>query len=146
MNRNRTLWVLIIILIILTAAAAIIITTYQNSQRREPTFPFTPRQYMPNPADIELYYMAHTVFSTINIVLTIILIANYVSLYLKTKSPFTIGLLLFASFFLIKDITWSPLIIGGLGFFLFGLGPFAFLPDVFEMVGLLALFYLSIKY
>jgi hypothetical protein len=140
MNRNRTLWVLIIILIILTAAAAIIITTYQNSQRREPTFPFTPRQYMPNPADIELYYMAHTVFSTINIVLTIILIANYVSLYLKTKSPFTIGLLL------IKDITWSPLIIGGIGFFLFGLGPFAFLPDVFEMVGLLALFYLSIKY
>jgi hypothetical protein len=141
MNRKYTLWILITVLIVLTGTAAILITTYQNSQ-----FPFSPRRYMPNPADIELYYMAHTVFSTINIVLTIILIANYVSLYLKTKSPFTVGLLLFASFFLIKDITWSPLIIGGIGFFLFGLGPFAFLPDVFEMVGLLALFYLTIKY
>ena len=146
MNKKYTIAILVTVLIILTASAAIIFVSYQNSQRRAPDFPFTPRQYMPNPADIELYYMAHAVFSTVNIVLTIILIVNYVSLYLKTKSPFTVGLLLFASFFLIKDITWSPFITGGIGFFLFGLGPFAFLPDVFEMVGLLVLFYLSVKY
>jgi hypothetical protein len=146
MNRKYTILILITVLIILTASAAIILTAYQNIQRRGSEFPFTPRQYMPNPADIELYYMAHTVFSSINIVLTIIIIVNYLSIYLKTKSPFTIGLLLFASFFLIKDITWSPFVIGGIGFFLLGLGPFAFLPDVFEMVGLLVLFYLSVKY
>jgi hypothetical protein len=146
MQRKYTLSILVTLLIVFTALAAILFVEYQNNQRREPNFPFTPRQYMPNPADIELFYMAHTVFSTINIVLTIILIINYVSLYLKTKSPFTVGLLLFASFFLIKDITWSPFVTGGIGFFLFGLGPFAFLPDVFEMVGLLVLFYLSVKY
>jgi hypothetical protein len=145
MNRKQTILILLVILIALTAVVAIILASYQANQRR-PNFPFTPRQYLPNPADIDLYYMARTVLSTINIVLTIILIANYVSIYLKTKSQFTIGLTFFASFFLIKDITWSPFVIGFAGFGIFGLGPFAFLPDLFEMAGLLVLFYLSIKY
>jgi hypothetical protein len=56
------------------------------------------------------------------------------------------GLTLFATFLLIKDICWSPLIIGLAGFDMFGLGPFAFLPDLFEMAALLVLFYLSVKY
>ena len=146
MNRKQTILILLAVLIVLTASVAVIFATYQTSQRRGPDFPFTPRQYRANPADIELYYLARTVFSTINIVLTIILIANYVSIYFKTKSEFTIGLSLFALFFLIKDITWSPFVIGFAGFGIFGLGPFAFLPDLFEMAALLVLFYLSIKY
>jgi hypothetical protein len=146
MNRKQTLLILLTVLIVLTASVAIIFATYLTDQRRDASFPFAPRQYRPNPADIELYYLARTVFSTINIVLTIILIANYVSIYFKTKSEFTIGLSLFALFFLIKDITWSPFVIGFVGFGVFGLGPFAFLPDLFEMAALLILFYLSIKY
>jgi hypothetical protein len=146
MNRKQTLLILLTVLIVLTASVAVIFATYLTDQRREFNFPFAPRQYRPNPADIELYYLARTVFSTINIVLTIILIVNYVSIYFKTKSEFTIGLSLFALFFLIKDITWSPFVIGFAGFGVFGLGPFAFLPDLFEMAALLILFYLSIKY
>jgi hypothetical protein len=146
MNRTKKIIILLVVLIALTAVAAFLLATYQNSLRRVPGFPFSPRQPSFNPADIELYYMARTVFSTINIVLTIILIINYVSLFRKTKSEFTLGLLLFASLFLIKDITWSPFIIGLGGFTLFGLGPFAVLPDIFEMGALLVLFYLSVKY
>jgi hypothetical protein len=146
MNRKQTILVLLAVLIVLTASVAVILATHLTDPLRGFDFPFTPRQYRPNPADIELYYLARTVFSTINIVLTIILIANYVSIYLKTKSEFTIGLSLFALFFLIKDITWSPFLIGFAGFGVFGLGPFAFLPDLFEMAALLILFYLSIKY
>ena len=146
MNRKQTILILLAVLLVLTVSVAVLIATYQTGQRRGPNFPFTPRQYMPNPADIELYYLARTVFSTINIVLTVILIVNYVSIYLKTKSEFTIGLSFFALFFLIKDITWSPFVIGFAGFGIFGLGPFAFLPDLFEMAALLILFYLSIKY
>ncbi|MGE5533837.1 MAG: hypothetical protein ACM3UN_05755 [Bacillota bacterium] len=145
MNRTEKIVMLLAVLIALTAVAAILLASYQNSLRQA-QFPFAPRQFHFNPADIELYYIARTVFSTINIVLTAILIANYVSLFLKTKSEFTLGLLLFASLFLIKDITWSPFIIGISGFSLFGLGPFAVLPDIFEMGALLVLFYLSIKY
>jgi hypothetical protein len=101
---------------------------------------------MVNPGDIELYYTARTILSTVNMVLTVVLIFNYVGIFLKTKSEFTLGLTLFATFFLIKDISWSPFIIGWAGFGMFGLGPFAFLPDLFEMAGLLVLFYLSVKY
>jgi len=146
MNRKQKIAILLIALLALTALASFLLAEYQNIQRRGSNFPFMTRQYMPNPADIELYYIARTVFSTINIVLTVILIVNYVSIYLKTKSEFTIGLSLFAFFFLIKDLTWSPFVIGFAGFGIFGLGPFAFLPDLFEMAALLILFYLSVKY
>jgi hypothetical protein len=146
MNRKQKISILLIVLLALTALAAVLLAEYQTNQRRGSNFPFVARHYMPNPADIELYYLARTVFSTINIVLTVILIINYASIYLKTKSEFTIGLSLFALFFLIKDITWSPFVIGFAGFGIFGLGPFAFLPDLFEMVALLVLFYLSVKY
>jgi hypothetical protein len=142
MNRKHKILILLVVLIVLTAVVAVLLATL----RRGLDFPFIPRQYRPNPADIELYYIARTVFSTINIVLTLVLIVNYVSIYFKTKSQFTIGLTLFASFFLIKDITWSPFVIGFAGFGTFGLGPFAFLPDLFEMAALLVMFYLSVKY
>jgi hypothetical protein len=64
----------------------------------------------------------------------------------KTRSEFTVGLILFASFFLMKDITWSPFIVRFAGFDLFGLGPFAFLPDLFELIALAVLLYLSVEY
>lgn len=144
MNRVQKILILLAALIGLTALLAIIISSYQTNQG--PGFPFIPRTYRLNPGDFELYYMARTILSSINIVLTVVLIFNYVSIYLKTKSEFTIGLTLFALFFLIKDIAWSPFIIGLAGFGTFGLGPFAFLPDLFEMAALLVLFYLSVRY
>ena len=146
MNRKQTIFVLLMVLLVLSAAAAVLLALYQAELMRTPEFPFGQRVYRPNPADIELYYWARTVLSTINIVLIAVLIGSYVSIYLKTKSQFTIGLMLFAVFLLIKDVTWSPFVIGALGFGLFGLGPFAFLPDLFELAALLVLFYLNFKY
>ncbi len=140
MNRTQKILILLTVLLALTALLAVILTVYQTSQ------PFRPRGFRVIPADWELYYLARTIFSTINIVLTLLLIVNFISIYLKTKSEFTAGLLLFISFLLIKDIAWSPFVIGFAGFFLSGLGPFAFLPDMFEMAALLILLYLSIKY
>jgi hypothetical protein len=142
MNRIQKIALLLTILIVLTTIVALLLATYQNSLGRS----FHPRPSFPNPQDFELYYYARTVFSTINIVLITILIVNYVSVYLKTKSEFSIGLLLFAMAFLVKDLAQSPFIVQGAGFNIFGLGPFAFLPDMFEMLALLVLFYLSVKY
>jgi hypothetical protein len=146
MNKKQIIFVLLIVLIVLSAVAAVLLAMYQAEARRTVGYPFVPRQYIPNPADLELYYWARTIFSTVNIVLICVLIGSYISIYLKTRSEFTVGLLLFASFLLIKDVTWSPFVIGIAGFNLFGLGPFAFLPDLFEMAALLVLFYLSVKY
>ncbi|MCL2477074.1 hypothetical protein [Candidatus Bathycorpusculum sp.] len=146
MNRKQAILVLLIALLVLSVCAAVLMTFYQTEVKNSQPFPFEARVYRPNPADLELYYWARTILSTINVVLISVLIVSYVSIYLRTKSEFTIGLLLFATFLLIKEVAWSPFVIGVLGFGLFGLGPFAFLPDLFEMAALLVLFYLNIKY
>ncbi|MDR0471707.1 MAG: hypothetical protein LBH79_08310 [Nitrososphaerota archaeon] len=146
MNRKQAIFVLLITLLVLSASAAVLMTFYQTEVQSSQQFPFGPRVYSPNPADLELYYWARTILSTINIVLISVLITSYVSIYLRTKSEFTIGLMMFATFLLIKEVAWSPFVIGVLGFGIFGLGPFAFLPDLFEMAALLVLFYLNIKY
>ncbi len=144
---SKNLKILILLTILLAAAAiAILVASYETDQSSHQNFPFGPRSYFPNPADLSFYYVARTVFSTINIVLLVVLIVNYVSIYFKTRSEFTVGLILFSVFFLIKDITWSPFVVRFAGFDVFGLGPFAFLPDLFELIALSVLLYLSVEY
>jgi len=143
MTRIQKIVIMLVVLLGLSAMLAVIISSYQTQFMG---FPFMPREFRINPADIELYYMVQTVLSTVNIVLTAVLIFNYAGIYAKTKSEFTLGLLLFALMLLIKDVASSPFVIGLGGFSMFGLGPFAFLPGLFEMAALLVLFYLSVKY
>ena len=98
------------------------------------------------PGDFEYFYVANTIISTINIALLVILTIIYVNIYVKTHSPFTIGLIIFALVFLVQNVTSSPFITAPFGFRAYGLGPFAFLPGMFEFVALTILLYLSIKY
>jgi hypothetical protein len=91
-------------------------------------------------------FLGRTVLSTVNIALLVFLIATYAALYSKTRSQFTIGLLIFASVFLVKDILSSPFVISGFRFQLAGLGPFALIEPLLELVALLTLLYLSVKY
>jgi hypothetical protein len=152
MTRNKKIALLLAILLSLTTLLAVVLSSYFNpfsswsGQVSSPNSPFAPRPQANFAGDLELYYMFRTILSTVNIVLTAVLIFNYIGIYLKTRSEFTFGLLLFAAMLLIKDITLNPIIIGLGGFGLSGLGPFAFMPDLFEMTALLVLFYLSVKY
>jgi hypothetical protein len=147
MNRSKKIGLLLAILLALTVVLAVVLSYAKTNQiQHNPGSPFSPRSQGSFPGDFELYYTFRTVLSTINIVLTALLIFNYVGIYRKTRSEFTLGLLLFAGCLLVKDLTLSPIIIGLGGFGLYGLGPFAFIPDLFEMTALLVLFYLSVKY
>jgi hypothetical protein len=96
--------------------------------------------------DFEIFYLTYALISTINIVLLVILVLNFINIYKKTRSPFTIGLIIIAGAFLIKDVTANPIVMGIFRFQAFGLGPFVFLPSIFELVALSVLLYLSIKY
>jgi hypothetical protein len=146
MSKNIKILSLLTVLLVV-AGLAILAASYFTDLSNKQTSPFgRPHPVFVNPADLDFYYVARTVFSTINIVLLTVLIINYVSIYVKTKSEFTIGLVLFAVFFLIKDITWSPFVVRFAGFDVFGLGPFAFLPDLFELIALSVLLYLSVEY
>ncbi len=98
------------------------------------------------PGDFEYFYVANTIISTINIALLAILALIYFNIYIKTRSQFTIGLIIFALVFLVQNVTSSPFITSPFGFRAYGLGPFEFLPGMFEFVALTILLYLSIKY
>ena len=151
MNRNLKIWLILVILAVAAVAILAAIwaaTAIYEFQARQPGFPFRTVQppRLTIPGDIELFYIVRTMLSAVNITLLVVLIVAYASIYVRTRSEFTIGLLIFAIVFLLKDLVANPFVIGAFGFGLYGLGPFALLPDLFEFVALAVLLYLSVKY
>jgi len=115
-----------------------------------PQFPFFRERRVPPggfiAGDLEFFYDAFAIISTVNIALLVILTLFYVNIYLKTHSTFTLGLVIFALVFLVKDLTSSPLLTSMWGFTAYGLGPFELLPGLFECFALSVLLYLSYRY
>jgi hypothetical protein len=100
----------------------------------------------PIPGDIELYYTINAVVTTINAALSIFLLIAYISIYRRTKSEFTLALIIFSFVFFLNALVSSPLVHGVFGFRGFGLGPFAMLPDLLTCFALAVLVYLTFKY
>jgi hypothetical protein len=96
--------------------------------------------------DVELFFTVKTVISSINVVFLVFLMVTYVDIYRKTKSEFTIGLMIFSLVLLLYAFSSNPLIHRIFGFRMYGLGPFTMLPDMFTCVALIILLYLTIKY
>jgi len=146
MNKNARTWLILAIVIMVAILAALWATIFWL-----PFFPLEPREpHLPppyeNPEDIEFFYTAQTVVSTVNVTLSFILLLIYVSIYRKTRSEFTIGLIVFLVAFFLNAILSNPLVIHGFGYRAVGLGPFALLPDLFTFAALAVLLYLSVKY
>jgi len=143
MSSSMKNWLFFVILIVV----ALLVSLWEVYVFTPFHFSFGPRPpFQVNPADLQFYYAAQTVVSTINIALLVFLLVTYVNIYRKTRSEFTIGLLIFSAALLFKDVAANPAVIGQFGFRAYGLGPFALLPDVFEFVALSVLLYLSVKY
>lgn len=136
------LWLLLAVLVIVAAVAAF-------SAANLLWYALSPK-VMPLPSempwDLELFYMAKTVVSTVNIALLIFLLVGYITIYQKTKSNFTMGLILFALVLLMNALTSNSFVILAFGFRLVGLGPFALLPDLFTLAALSVLTYFAVKY
>jgi hypothetical protein len=144
MNKNTRTWLVLATLIVV----AILATLWATST--DLFAPYLWRHRPPpsheNPEDIEFFYTAQTVVSTVNVTLSIFLLLIYVSIYRKTRSEFTIGLIIIIILFLLSALASNPLVIRAFGFLPFGLGPFALLPDLFTFGALAVLLYLSVKY
>jgi hypothetical protein len=144
-NMNKNLRTSLIIITLL--AVAILAALWASSEVWFSPSPFRRRPTpMDIPGDIEFYYTAKTVVSSINVTLSIFLLFTYIIIYEKTRSEFTIGLIIFSLVFLLNALASNPLVIWAFGFQAFGLGPFALLPDMFTFVALAVLLYLSVKY
>jgi hypothetical protein len=132
--------ILLITVAVVTALWALVALHETPFQRRVPP----PGGFVPG--DFEYFYVAFTIISTVNITLLVIVLLSYVNIYTKTRSPFTIGLIIFALAFLLKDIASHPFVVGLFSFRAYGLGPFAFLPGLCELAALSVLLYLSVRY
>lgn len=139
MNKNLRNWFVLVVLVVVAVLAAVWATS---------TLWFQPRERPPieNLADIELFYTMETIVSVINVALSTFLILMYVSIYRKTRSEFTIGLIIFSAVLLLHAFLAIPLVQRGFGFVQFGLGPFAVLPDLFTCAALAVLLYLTYEY
>ncbi|MGP3667568.1 MAG: hypothetical protein ACKD6N_03745 [Candidatus Bathyarchaeota archaeon] len=146
MNGNPRIWLLLVLLSILVAAA-ILTAIWAASTFWYPRLPWQPPERPPYiPWDIEFFYIAKTVICTINSIILTFLVFVYISIYRKIHSEFTLGLTIFSTALLLYALASNPIIIRAFGFRLFGLGPFALLPDLFTFAALIVLLYLSIKY
>jgi len=149
MSSYMSKWIKISLIIVLVITVGVLAALWaMNFQPATPVFeprPF-PRDRHSFIGDFELYYIANSVISSVNIALVIALLATYVSLYRKTRSEFVIGLILFALVLLLYTLVSNPIMQFVFGFRAFGLGPFAMLPDLFASVALGVLLYLTLKY
>jgi hypothetical protein len=147
MNKSMRIWLILVILIVVAILAALWATStfwfprFPSSEFRPP-----PRPATSIPGDLEFFYTLQTVVSTINATLLIFLLLIYISIYMKTRSQFTIGLIIFSMILLLYALTSNPLVTRIFGFRAFGLGPFAMLPDLFTCAALVVLLYLTLKY
>jgi hypothetical protein len=145
-HMNKTTKALLILVTLMVVG--VLATLWATSTFWLPPSPFG-RRPLPRsviPGDIEFFYTAQTVISTINLTLLIILLIIYIDIYQRTKSQFTIGLIIFSIVLFLHAVVSNPLVMRSFGFRAFGLGPFAMLPDLFTFIALIVLLYLSIKY
>jgi hypothetical protein len=142
MNKNLKIWLILLTLVV----AAILATFWATAFWRSPSLPEGLRPPRTVSGDIELYYTVKTVISTINVTLLIFLLIIYIGIYKKTQSQFTIGLIIFSMILLFYALSSNPLVHWAFGFYAFGLGPFAMLPDLFTCIALAILLYLTITY
>jgi len=143
MNSSIKIWSVIIVTLV---AIALLAAFWAVSTLPSPLFPERPLPPGSVRFDYEFFYIAQTIVSTVNLALLCYLLTTYIDIYRKIRSPFTFGLILFSAVFLLRTLTANPLFMEVFGFIAFGLGPFALLPELFELLALIVLLYLSVKY
>jgi len=137
-------------LVLLVLATVAIVSGFWATSYEQRAPPFEPRPWPPFPperllVDLELFYTIKTIVSSVNVTLLVILLVTYIGIYRKTRSEFTVGLILFSVVLFLYAMASNPIVQVAFGYRAFGLGPFAMLPDVFSLIALAVLLYLTFK-
>lgn len=110
------------------------------------SMPETMPSMMPHapPVAIEAVVQAKLFVTTLNVVLLLVLLWNYVTIYRELPNRFTLSLLVVTVALLLYAVSSNPLITLGMGFQHGAmLGPFTFLPDLFATVAIIVLVHQS---
>ncbi len=82
--------------------------------------------------------------STLNVLLILVLLSNYLNIYREMPNRFTLSLSIFTLALLLYALSSNPLVTTVLGYrHGIGLGPFTFLPDIFASVAVIVLLHQS---
>lgn len=81
--------------------------------------------------------------STFSAILMLVLLWNYVAVYRRMSNRFTLSLVIFTVALLLYALASNPLIHLSFGFRGAGLGPFAFIPDLFATAAVIVLLHRS---
>lgn len=146
MNRKIGVWFILVGLIAVAFLSGVWAWLTFNDFGIQRVFPPNPLFPQFNRNVLFVLYVSRTILSTVNIAILSILTASYAVLYSKTRSTFTIGLLIFSAVFLMKDVLGSPFVVGAFGYFFTSLGNFALIEPLLEFMALSILLYLSIEY
>jgi hypothetical protein len=135
---------------LLVLAAVAIVSGFWATSYEQRAPPFEPRPWpsFPTPRmgeDLELFYTIKTIVSSVNVTILVFLLITYFNIYRKTQSEFTAGLILFSMVLLLYAMVSNPIVQVAFGYRAFGLGPFAMLPDLFSLIALTVLLYLTLK-
>jgi hypothetical protein len=141
MGKKARLW-----LVLTAIVVAALIATFWVAKYMPLRPPGAQRTPMSIPGDIEVYYSVKTLISTVNAAILIFLFISYIDIYIRTKSEFTVWLIIFSIILLLNALASNPLVHLIFGFHAFGLGPFAMLPDLFTLGALAVLLYMTVKY
>ena len=131
MNRNTKIGVLMGCFVLAVALVALFLTLWLPPALVEHRTPPPPP-----PWDFELYYTAQSLISIVSLVLSVFLLVMYADSYKKTRSEFSVALMVFAILLLLSSLASNPALQSVLGFKAFGLGPFAVLSLLFQCIGL----------
>lgn len=93
----------------------------------------------------EDFILIKTFISSVNVVLLVYLIYNYVSLYNEVKSQFSLGLIVMSLALFAFSISDNPLFTLAFGLRGAGMGALTIIPSIFTLIAVLVLIYLSRK-
>jgi len=135
--------VIVAILGILSISLVVILPTLFRPSERDFFDGNIPPERPPWDVLFPYLFIAKIVLSSANIILLTIVLVTYIGIYQKTKSQFSLGLVIFTIALLFYSITSNPIMQGFGGFRVAGLGPFTMLPDLFSCIASAILLYLS---
>jgi hypothetical protein len=141
MDRKTSVALLAICCMIAVALVGMFLTLRASQYLSLPRGP--PRS--PPPWDSEWYYSLQTIISLISIAFSIFLLVLYADVFKKTRSDFSVALMIVAVVLLLSSLTSNPALQYAFGFKAFGLGPFAMLPMLFQCIGVVILSFLSLR-
>ena len=109
------------------------------------SFPAPFERYEFAPFALDPIFIFHVILSTVSITLLVALLVVYLGVYSKTQANFALGISIVLAALLVESLLEYPLLLGLVGRFAVGHGPFLDTADFFTIIAYAVFLYLSLE-